>query len=103
MAILGGSPLGLIGIKSTPSRDGMSTFNAGNSRNVNVNKYNTGKPNEGSAKGGMVSLFSGGNVVKAWGNIKAAGTEMDSTGLTDNSKELLDQHYTTMIFMILVC
>jgi len=86
MAILGGSPLGLIGIKSTPSRDGMSTFNAGNSRNVNVNKYNTGKPNEGSAKGGMVSLFSGGNVVKAWGNIKAAGTEMDSTGLTDNFK-----------------
>ena len=86
MAILGGSPLGLIGVKSTPSRDGMSTFNAGNSRNVNVNKYNTGKPNEGTAKGGMVSLFSGGNVVKAWGNIKAAGTEMDSTGILDNFK-----------------
>ena len=40
MAILGGSPLGLIGVRSTPVRaTGMSTFNGGSSRNINVNKY----------------------------------------------------------------
>jgi hypothetical protein len=37
MAILGGSPLGLIGVASRPVRaTGMSTFNADNSRNINV-------------------------------------------------------------------
>jgi hypothetical protein len=90
MAILGGSPLGLIGVKSTPSRDGMSTFNAGTSRNVNVNKYNKGNPTvydkKVSKKDGMVSLFSGGNKLKVWGNIKTLGTELDTTGLTDNYK-----------------
>jgi hypothetical protein len=86
MAILGGSPLGLIGIRSTPSRDGMSTFNAGKSRNVNINKYNTGKPNEGDSKLGMVSLFTGGGRVKAWPNIGQIGTEQDSTGLDSTYK-----------------
>jgi hypothetical protein len=44
MAILGGSPLGLIGVASRPVRaaTGMSTFNADNSRNINVNNYNQG-------------------------------------------------------------
>ncbi len=86
MAILGGSPLGLIGVRSTPSRDGMSTFNGGKSRNVNINRYNSGKPNEGDAKGGMVSLFTGGSRVKAWPNIGSIGTDKDSTGLKDDYK-----------------
>jgi len=86
MAILGGSPLGLIGVRSTPTRDGMSTFNAGKSRNVNINKYNTGKPNEGDTKLGMVSLFTGGTRVKAWPNIGLVGTDKDSTGLKDAYK-----------------
>lgn len=86
MAILGGSPLGLIGVRSTPTRDGMSTFNGGKSRNVNINKYNTGKPNEGDVKGGMVSLFSGGAKIKAWPNIGIVGTDKDSTGIKDAYK-----------------
>lgn len=86
MAILGGSPLGLIGVLSTPSRDGMSTFNAGKSRNVNINKYNTGKATEGSSKAGMVSLFSGGSQIKAWANVGAVGTEKDTSGLKDDFK-----------------
>jgi hypothetical protein len=86
MAILGGSPLGLIGVRSTPSRDGMSTFNAGKSRNVNVNKYNTGKATEGSSKEGMVSLFSGGSKIKAWNNVGAIGTEKDTSGLKGDFK-----------------
>lgn len=86
MAILGGSPLGLIGVRSTPSRDGMSTFNGGKSRNVNINRYNSGKPNDGDVKSGMVSLFTGGSRVKAWPNIGTIGTDKDSTGLNDDYK-----------------
>ena len=41
--ILGGSPLGLIGVKSSPTADGMSTFHGGESRNVNVFSYNKGE------------------------------------------------------------
>lgn len=40
MNILGGSPLGLVGVSSTANSDGMSTFSGGGSRNVNVNYYN---------------------------------------------------------------
>lgn len=40
MNILGGSPLGLVGVSSTANSDGMSTFSGGSSRNVNVNYYN---------------------------------------------------------------
>ena len=40
MNILGGSPLGLVGVSSTANGDGMSTFTGGGSRNVNVNYYN---------------------------------------------------------------
>lgn len=77
MAILGGSPLGLIGVRSTPTRDGMSTFNAGESRNVNINDYNTGK----SGGRGNVSLFTGRSKFNAWPNIKVEGTDKDTTGL----------------------
>lgn len=80
MAILGGSPLGLIGVLSTPNRDGMSTFNAGKTRNINVNRYNTGKSTNADIKSGMVSLFTGGNQLKAWANIGTIGTDKDKNG-----------------------
>ena len=86
MSILGGSPLGLIGVKSDPSRDGMSTFNGGKTRNTNVNNYNSGKDNDGGSKDGFVSLFTGGSRIKAWPNIGMVGSDKDSTGLGDSFK-----------------
>ena len=65
MPILGGSPLGLIGVSSQPTKDGMSTFNAGKSRNIDVNKYNLGK--------GKTSIFTGGSRLNPWPNIKTVG------------------------------
>lgn len=83
MPILGGSPLGLIGVQSRPTRDGMSTFNGGRSRNVNVNLYNAGKEanKQRLAKAGLdtkqgaFSLFTGNNTFKAWPNIGKTGNE----------------------------
>jgi hypothetical protein len=75
MAILGGSPLGLIGVRSTPVRaTGMSTFNGGSSRNINVNKYNTGR-NPDESKKGTESLLSGRAVISPYGNIGLIGTD----------------------------
>jgi hypothetical protein len=75
MAILGGSPLGLIGVKSTPVQStGMSTFNGGSSRNINVNKYNTGR-NPDESKKGTESLLSGKAVISPYGNIGLIGTD----------------------------
>lgn len=54
---LGGSPLGLIGLKSSSTTAGMSTFNGGKSRNVNVNEYN-------KSRGG--TLFTGKRNLRAW-------------------------------------
>ena len=59
MAILGGSPLGLIGLKSVPT-NGMSGFNAGASRNVIVSDYNRSK---------SLSLFTGKRRLRAWPNL----------------------------------
>ena len=69
MAILGGSPLGLIGLKSVPT-NGMSGFNAGNSSNVVVNTYNRSEAG---------SLFTGRRRLRAWPNISASLTKGDST------------------------
>lgn len=81
--ILGGSPLGLIGVQSRPTRDGMSTFNGGKDRNVNVLAYNLGRKqntNVKDEKRGIlqagVSLFTGGLLPQFWGNIGKVGTEM---------------------------
>lgn len=63
MAILGGSPLGLINVRSNPNTSGRSTFNDGTTRNVNVLKYNSGAY-DASFRGN--SLFSGDRVVRAW-------------------------------------
>lgn len=61
MAILGGSPLGLIGLLSGPKYGGMSGFNGGNSRNVNVTAYNMSQAG---------SLFSGKRRLRAWPNLE---------------------------------
>jgi len=75
MAILGGSPLGLIGVRSTPVQGtGMSTFNGGNSRNINVNKYNSGI-NPNPKKKGTESLLSGRTTLSPYGNIGSIGTD----------------------------
>ena len=91
--ILGGSPLGLIGVSSRPSLDGMSTFNGGKSRNVNVSSYNTGKKQTTNIKGkdgkpinASVSLFTGGSLPNFWPNIGKTGTDSDTTGLKDPYK-----------------
>ena len=71
---LGGSPLGLINVKSRPDRTGMSTFNAGKSRNMNVFSYNRGVPQPANVQiGGKeayapVSLMSGGSLPNFWPN-----------------------------------
>jgi hypothetical protein len=93
MPVLGGSPLGLIGVKSGPTADGMSTFNGGKSRNLNVNLYNSGREADKaklkkaglSRKDGAFSVFSGGAAVKAWGNINTTGKEENAgLGLDDS-------------------
>lgn len=90
MAILGGSPLGLIGVLSTPTRDGISTFNGGRTRNVNVNLYNVGKEadkeklSKSGKKGGMFSLFTGGSIVTAWPNIGKIGGDTPSLGISED-------------------
>jgi hypothetical protein len=95
MPILGGSPLGIIGVESRP-RNGMSTFNGGRTRNVNVNFYNSGreankeklaKAGLGKNKGdhGAFSLFTGDNNFKAWPNIGKSGSEEKLNLGTDNS------------------
>jgi hypothetical protein len=90
MAILGGSPLGLVGVTSRPIQGTqMSSFNADNSRNINVDKYNTGTDNYpinelGSVKGinkiepvnsGTRSLFTGQSVISPYANIGKIKTE----------------------------
>ncbi len=93
MAILGGSPLGLIGVMSTPTSTGLSTFNGGRSRNVNVNLYNVGKETDkermgktNNTAGGIFSLFTGGNVVRPWPNVSAVdySGETPKLGLDEN-------------------
>ena len=90
MANLGGSPLGLIGVKSTRDINGFSTFNSGKSRNINVNNYNTGKDVypiqnlEDNSYGGVKtqdisqgtrSIFSGPTVIAPYGMIGTGRTE----------------------------
>lgn len=93
MPILGGSPLGLIGVKSGPTKEGMSSFNGGKSRNLNVNLYNSGREADKaklkkaglSRKDGSFSVFSGGAAIKPWGNIKTTGKEENAGLGTDDS------------------
>jgi hypothetical protein len=120
MPILGGSPLGLIGVLSGPTRDGMSTFNGGKSRNVNVNLYNAGKEGDKQKlgeyekkndvkkqKGGAFSIFTGGNFIKPWANItypKNVGVpKLDDEGYSGVSRRTLHNNdvYDTSILNII--
>ena len=80
-SILGGSPLGLIGVTSYYTATGRSSFNGGDTRNVNVKDYNANKNNSGFIGN---SLFSGYRVVRAWPSLNALedGT-IDSKGISD--------------------
>lgn len=61
-SILGGSPLGIIGVRSAATPDGYTSFNIDKSRNVKVQDYNK------SAAG---TLFTGKRRIRAWADIKA--------------------------------
>ena len=70
MAILGGSPLGLIGLRSIANPNtGRSTFNGGLTRNVDVYDYNRSRAG---------SLFTGQRRLRAWPNISGKMTPEDS-------------------------
>lgn len=90
--VLGGSPLGLIGVRSRPTADGMSTFNGGDSRNVNVSSYNLGRKQstnivvDGKPVESTVSLFTGDAIPNFWANISKAGTDQDTTGTESEYK-----------------
>lgn len=94
MPSLGGSPLNLINVTSRPTKDGMSTFGGGKSRNINVNFYNAGresdkaklkKSGQKSSKSGAFSLFTGSTLVKPWPGINTTGkADSDNTGLVDD-------------------
>ena len=93
MALLGGSPLGLIGVRSLPTSDGMSTFNGGASRKISVNSYNNATNGQMNATTGNFSgsvgtrsLFSGSPSASLapYGNVGKLGTTtgggMDMSG-----------------------
>ena len=85
---LGGSPLGLIGVKSRPTLGNMSTFTGGESRNVNVDAYNSGRRQtsniviNGERIETSVSLFTGDSIPNFWGNLSIMGTDQDTTGIS---------------------
>jgi hypothetical protein len=81
-ARLGGSPLGLIGLKSSPDINGNSTFNGGNSRNVFVADYNISRAG---------SLFTGKRILRAWPGIKVVDGVYDTKGINDVDYPVLSQ------------
>ena len=92
MAILGGSPLGIIGVTSNPS-GGYSTFNGGKTRNVAVTSYN---------RSAELSLFTGKRKLRAWpgiktysGNYKEFGKDASFSGYYDVEGRL-DVDYTKL-------
>jgi hypothetical protein len=84
---LGGSPLGLIGVRSSyDPLTKLSTFNAGKTRNTTVPAYNNNTSSTRSEAGGNLygnSLFSGNRVVRAWKEVSAN----DPKGLGDVSNK----------------
>ena len=91
---LGGSPLGLINVRSRPTNTGMSTFNAGKSRNMNVFSYNrgvsqpTGIQIDGKEAYSPVSLMSGGSLPAFFPNadIGKIGSEHVFSGIPQNDE-----------------
>ena len=91
--VLGGSPLGLIGVDAQPTRDGTSTFNAGKTRNINVVDYNLGR--------GKTSIFTGGTRLNPWPNISVVGAYADKntgdsnpTAGIDDKGQTINKPYT---------
>ncbi len=80
-SILGGSPLGLIGVRSFYDNKGISTFNAGKTRNIKVTEYNKNSSSAGMLYGN--SLFSGYRVFRAWPSISMRDGEYDTKGTSD--------------------
>jgi len=96
MARLGGSPLGLIGLMSTPTSAGQSGFNGGRNSNFDVSRYNQGLPaSKLKTKGAPFSMFTGERRLRAWPNITTATDKedqggdriVDTTGLSDVYKK----------------
>lgn len=93
-SILGGSPLGLINVRSWYGNDGLSTFNAGKTRNIKVQEYNLNKSDAGMVSGN--SLFTGYRVVRAWPDVREIEPgRYDTKGIgdvvyNDESKEAGD-------------
>jgi hypothetical protein len=107
MAILGGSPLGLIGVQSgatNPGPRGRSTFNGGGSRNVNVSSYNSSKGNVYYANDSGNSLFTGKRVVSPSPEVQFLDDGFyDTTGLgSDKYKKTaaMDSDYDTSVLNI---
>ena len=122
MAILGGSPLGLIGVRSTKDINGFSTFNGGRTRNINVTNYNSGKDSypiqnlEDNTYGGVFtqdinegtrSMFSGPTVIAPYGMIGKGRTDTGALDVNtkyvgvDRGKLHNDQVYDTSLLNIL--
>lgn len=85
---LGGSPLGLINVKSRTDRTGQSTFNAGKARNVQVFKYNknesqaTGIPKGSQEIYAPISMLSGGSLPRFFpnANVNEVGSDKQFDG-----------------------
>ena len=92
MAILGGSPLGLIGVSSTTTAGGRSTFNDGNTRGVSVALYNqnSAKTYNDANKGN--SLFTGARMLRSWPNIKSYSNGLAGSNDIDDNAIRLDKN-----------
>lgn len=90
MAILGGSPLGLINVGSNKTQTGQSNFNDGSI--LSVDKYNARIVSE---KGN--SLFSGLRLVRAWPDIKTFENTLPGAEILDeevsSAKKTLQQQW----------
>lgn len=80
MAVLGGSPLGLVGSLSVANNVGQSSFNDAKNKNVDVNRYN--RSEYGASRRGN-SLFTGDRVVRAWPGIESINSTKGLNGTQD--------------------
>lgn len=80
MAVLGGSPLGLVGSLSVANNVGQSTFNDAKNKNIDVNRYN--RSEYGASRRGN-SLFTGDRVVRAWPGIESINSTKGLNGTQD--------------------
>jgi len=80
-SILGGSPLGIIGVRSAPTPDGYTSFNIDKSRNVRVQDYN---------KSSAGTLFTGKRRIRAWADIKALAPVQDTVDGKPSGEEYPD-------------